>query len=457
MRAELIERAERILTARQRLPEDLPGEFLRPSYNGLGLANVAATPLRWLGSGAAAADGDAPLPPFEVALLGDEELTRCWQAWESAAPINHVLVLLVDGLGYGQLRAHITDGDAPTLGRVVESERTFFAPITTVFPSTTTTALASISTAYAPARHGIMGTTMQMREVGSAVNFITMRPLVAPSGAPYRDSQLNQERLVPGLNVYQRLEAAGVHTEIVNYYDYESSGITRFSSRGSQAFTERYTGYRFSADGLAQCRERLRANAGEGRTFTYMYVPQVDTTAHVYGPLSPSNRAEVAALDFSLGRELLAPLEGRRDTVLLLVADHGHATTSPQTTLWINDHPELAALLAGPITGDGRAAYLSLRPGALDAAVAYLGRRYADSFLALPKEQAVALGLFGPPGVPLSQAADDRTGDLLLLGRANWTVRQQLTSDPRQPGYIGVHAGLSRAEMLIPFLAYRLG
>ena len=457
MRADLTERAERILLERQWLPADFGEQFVLPSYDGLGLANLAATPLQWLAAQGPAAEGDAPLPPFGAECFADDELVRAWRDWEGAGPINHVVVLLADGLGYDQLRAHMADGDAPNLARVATSTRSFFAPITTVFPSTTTTALASLATAYEPARHGIMGTVMQMREIGSPVVFISVRPLVAPSPVPYRDAQLNQETLVPGLNIYQRLEAAGVRAAIVNSWEFRSSGISRFTSRGSRALAEHYHAYRFAADGIAQCRERLLANAGEGRTFTYLYLPNVDTTAHVFGPLSPSNRAEVAALDFSLGRELFAPLEGRRDAVLLLVADHGHVTTSPQTTIWINDHPALAAMLAGPITGDGRAAYLSLRHGARDAAIDYITAHCDDALLAVTKERAVEVGLFGAPGTPLSRAAEDRSGDLLLIARDGWTVRQHLTADPRPSGYIGVHAGLSRAEMLVPLLAYRFG
>jgi hypothetical protein len=123
----------------------------------------------------------------------------------------------------------------------------------------------------------------------------------------------------------------------------------------------------------------------------------------------------------------------------------------------VNDHPELAALLATPITGDGRAAYLYPKQGAVAAVIEYMERRLGEAFSVVLKEQAVSLGLFGPPGMPLAPAAADRSGDLVLVARGDWTMRQQLTSDPRPPGFIGVHAGLSRAEMLIPFLAYRFG
>ena len=64
-------------------------------------------------------------------------------------------------------------------------------------------------------------------------------------------------------------------------------------------------------------------------------------------------------------------------------------------------------------------------------------------------------GLFGIPGKLLGREAEDRIGDLLLISHKDWICRQHITNEERLHTHTGVHAGLSRAEMLIPFLAYR--
>jgi hypothetical protein len=457
MRPELIDRAEAGLLARQGAAPEFGEAAVRPSYDGLGLANAAVTPLSWLAP-AALDDARADLlPPFTASLYEDDEVMQAWWDWEIAAPIDHVVVLLMDGLGHDQLRVLIDDGVTPNLGHAIGAPHAFYAPITTVFPSTTTTALASLATGVAPAAHAIVGTTLYLREIGSAVNMIAHRPAIAPTPASYTDRQLNPDLLVPGPNLYQRLEAAGVHAEIVNAGQYHWSSISRYTGSGSLALKEGFSGYLTPADGFAQCRERLLANGDRGKTYTYLYIPSVDSTAHAYGPLAPANRAEAAALDFSLRRELLDPLAGRPGVVLLLVADHGQVPARPETTLWLNDHTDLMATLAAPLTGDGRAGYLFIRPGALDAALAYIHAHLGDRFHALTREEAVEVGLFGTPGRPLTTAAADRVGDIILLPRTDWVVRQHVGTGERLPGFAGVHAGLSRAEMLIPFLAYRMG
>ena len=70
------------------------------------------------------------------------------------------------------------------------------------------------------------------------------------------------------------------------------------------------------------------------KSFTYLYVPTIDSVSHRYGPLSSSYKAEVATLDFAIKKQLLETLAGRNDTVLLLTADHGQRYNPLENTLW---------------------------------------------------------------------------------------------------------------------------
>src|SRR3954466_8479216 len=90
--------------------------------------------------GAGSLDGVVP------ALLG-----RIGNDWLPAAVAgaDQVVLLVLDGLGWEQLqsRAHL----APTLSSMTGG------PITTVIPSTTATALTSLTTGTPPAEHGVVG------------------------------------------------------------------------------------------------------------------------------------------------------------------------------------------------------------------------------------------------------------------------------------------------------------
>jgi hypothetical protein len=456
-RDKMVAIAEQTLLIRQKLPDTFEPDTVRPSYDGLGLANVPALATHWLCPEAPCLIAQPALLPLNPDLLADKVIADAWENWQKQAPINHVVLLLIDAFGYDQLRILMKEGDAPGLTDACASPQAFFMPITSVFPSTTVTALASAATAYAPAQHGILATNMYLREIGSMVNFIGFRPSLSPTATPYLDTQLNPDTLLPVPNIYQRLEQAGVTVEIVNFHQFKNSGISRFTGAGSQAAQSGYVSYLTPADGFAQLRDRL-INRNNSKSFTYLYIPNLDNSAHRYGPLSSSYRAEAAALDFSLKRELFAPLAGRSDIVLLLVADHGQRCTHPDKILWIDQHPELTKLLFVPGTGESQARFLHLKPGAEAAAKNYIRQHLDEQFLAISKAEAIELGLFGIPDNPPSWEYGDRIGDLILIPRNGWSCLQQLgqpTPVENRSVKIGVHGGLSRAEMLIPFLAYR--
>jgi hypothetical protein len=448
--------AEDSLLARQKLPDPFGLDYVRPSYDGLGLANIAALPMQWLCPDAPALCEQEALPAFNPELLKVQAVTDAWRNWLELGPINHVVFLVMDAFGYDQLRSLIADGDVPGLAQAVASPQSFFIPATTVFPSTTVTALTSAATAYAPAQHGVMCTHAYLREIGSMVNIIGWRPSLSPSSTAYPDSQLNPDNFVSVPNVYIRMEKAGVHVEIVNFHAFKQTSISRFTTAGSNAGQTGYISYLTPVDGFSQLRDRLLINSDKGKTFTYMYAPNIDTAAHYFGPLHRNYRAEVAALDFALHRELLKPLAGRSDTVLILSADHGQRCTYPDKILHLSEHPELTKLMFTPATGESQARFLHLKHGAEIAAKDYINKHLSEDFTVVSKAEAIELGLFGLLNQSVSENCEDRVGDLILIPRNDWACYQhKWDKEERRFKNPGVHGGLSRAEMLIPFLAYR--
>ena len=448
--------AKRALLAKQQLPLTFGSDALRPSYEGLGLANIAALAINQLCPEAPSLSQQPTLPVFNPKLLGVDAIASAWEDWLQQAPINHIVLLIMDGLGYDQLQSLMDTKDTPGIATACHKPQAFFMPATSVYPSTTVTALTSAATSYAPAQHGIMGTNIYFREIGSVVNLIGFCPRIAPSSASFLDHQLNPDTLLPVPNIYLRMEKAGIDVEIINFYRFKQTSISRYTSGGSQAGTTNFKGYMTAADAFAQLRQRLLASNNQTKSFTYLYLPNVDGVSHRYGPLCSSYRAEIAAIDFALKRELLEPLAGRNDTVMLLTADHGQRQSFPEKILWLEEHPYLTKFFSVPaVTGESRVRFLHLKHGAESAVVDYIQQNFSENFLVVNSSEAVELGLFGVPGKPMSMESYDRIGDLLVIPRTDWICRQQVTKEEHHHGPIGIHGGLSSAEMLIPFLAYR--
>ncbi|BDA66272.1 phosphodiesterase [Rivularia sp. IAM M-261] len=441
---------EQALIQRQQIPEALAPNMLKPSYDGLGLSNIAALTLEWLCE-PYVLNAHKTVTPFNPKLLAIKSLTDAWHSWQQQAPINHVVLIILDAFGYEQFRTLSSEGVIPSLTQACNSPQAFFMPATSVFPSTTVTALTSAATAQAPALHGLINTHIYFQEVGSLVNLIGFRPSFTPTSAPYLDSQLNPDTLLPMPNIYVLMEKSGVDVEIINFHKFQNTSISRFTSAGSNALLNSFFGYRTPADAFSQLRQRLTSKTPNVKSFTYLYIPEIDTFAHCYQPLSQNYRAEVASIDFSLYREVLAPLAGRNDTVLLITADHGQRAVHPDKITWLNHHPILNKNLSAPFTGGTQARYLYIHKGKEKEVYDYVQENLAEEFLLLSKAEAIELGLLGLPGNELSELSYNRLGDAIIIPKGDWVSFENDT----QHYPVGIHGGLSHAEMLIPFLAYR--
>ncbi|HET6319869.1 MAG TPA: alkaline phosphatase family protein, partial [Chloroflexota bacterium] len=137
---------------------ELDGErFVRPDFGGRGLANIAPTVLRVLAPGA---DTTPALPPLSADVLPE---------WLTTG-VRHVVLLMADGLGHLQLLREIERGNAPKLRELLQradagDERVSYQPITSVFPTTTVSALGSVNSAVTPAEHGLLSYTIYVPEL----------------------------------------------------------------------------------------------------------------------------------------------------------------------------------------------------------------------------------------------------------------------------------------------------
>jgi predicted AlkP superfamily pyrophosphatase or phosphodiesterase len=170
-----------------------------------------------------------------------------------------VVLVVLDGLGWVPMGLH-TD-ILPTLSAMDGGA------ITSVVPSTTPTALTSISTGVPPAEHGVMAYRVY---TGSGVlNVIRWAAPTAP----------------PDPAEFQPREAfGGQDLPIVTRAQFRDTKFTEILYRGATLH-----GY-FSTSGLVQHTKRL-LNAGE--RFVYAYYDGPDLVAHMHGMRDEFFRAEL--------------------------------------------------------------------------------------------------------------------------------------------------------------------
>lgn len=345
-----------------------------------------------------------------------------------------VMSVIVDGLGYHSLEALRERGIAD-LGPFRDGGS--YLPLTSVFPSTTTAALASLSTGLSPIAHGVLGYKLFRSDVGSVVDMIR---LTTPGG---RENALEKlgiqpEQILASTTLYQRLAAAGVATTLFLPKYIADSGLSRALYQG----VERTVPYLAASDLLMHIAEAVRRPPPALLT---VYCPSTDSLGHVYGPTSRAFELEVAHV-FRIIEQACALLP--RGANVLVTADHGFCEADPvRDMVSCPAQPALRDGLLLPPVGDPRASYLFVRRGHDEAVQAFFARFFPDEFTVLSVEQALARKLWGPEEpIPAVRAL---LGDLLILS----SKRKFLLWPTEEFKLRGLHGALTPGELYVPLLA----
>ena len=396
-----------------------------PAYRGRSLGNLAAS--LWAAAGPAREGEPPPLPPLDARL----------DPFEGRRADGPVVVLLLDGLGWTALvesARRVPDG---TASRWVPRAR----PITSVFPTTTTIALTSLSTGAAPGQHGVVGHRVYLPRFGTVVELIRMSPLgvAAPESIVGADWSPSMVSGVPSL--FRR----GVSGVALSKAQFEGTGFTRLLYDGAE-----YVPYSTGSDLALSLLELL--GRPEPPPLVFAYRDELDLVQHARGPHGDLVDLELdrveALLSFVARR--LEPNRARR-TQFVITGDHGQVPMDPKHLLLVDREPDVLSHLVRPPSGDRRAAYFSARSGHLEALRETLEARLPPGGRLLDLPRAVDAGLYGPP--PFHPELSERLGDLLLLLPSPGGVHYTLPgSRPARRSMLGAHGGLEPEELLVPLV-----
>lgn len=355
-----------------------------PRYDGHGTASIVPA-LTW----------GTPTP------LIPEEVVRS----------ERIVLLVIDSLGWVQLaeRPEV----APTLTALSGG------PATTTAPSTTATALTTISTGAAPGEHGIVG--YRFPAGGAVMNALRW---TSPAGDHRSTVAPRDAQPLPPL--------AGGDWQIVSDRNFIGSG-----------FTEAYLGdipYRgiwHPSSLVAGVEEQLAAGAKR----VYTYYDGLDHTAHVHGFSGTFFDRELAFCDW-LVATMIDALPA--DTALVVTADHGQI-----------DAPEIVAVnreclsLCSMRSGEARFRWLHAKPGAADDLLETAQDAHGDIAWVRSLEQVLDEGWFGPS---VTEQARHRLGDVALVPHA--PVGFDDPAERHLERLVGRHGSLTEAEMLVPVLYF---
>jgi hypothetical protein len=405
-----------------------------PAYQDQSIVNLPASLLHWLGAAPLA----SAAPPLADELLG---------RWPGG--FRHVVLMVMDGFGLDMVQRALSQAATnPHLCAWANlPEDALLAPLTSVVPSTTATAMTSLWTGAYPAEHGVVGYTQYLKEYSMTANMILHSPAAYHGDAgSLRHAGFRPETFLPVMTMGTHLAGQGIPTYAYTHQSIARSGLSTMLFQGAQAVPVLTLG-----DMLIRLSAQLDA-PGEEQSCSILYWSELDDAAHRYGPGSRQFERSLAAVSLQLGLFLDEQCQkARGDTLFILTADHGHIHTPLQPELELRRHPDLLDCLTMIPTGESRLPYAYLKPGCEARFREQVERLWPGRFQLVPAAQFIAAGMFGPRSRHPNLA--DRVGDWVVVApMGDYWWFDLFRDNP----LLGRHGGLSRTEMLVPFLAIPL-
>ena len=341
-------------------------------------------------------------------------------------PVDRAVVFVVDGLGVNGLTERA--GHARTLATAMSKRATALSG----FPSTTATALATLTTGTQPGQHGMVGYTVLDADNDRVVQLL--------SGWDDRLDPATWQRMP---TIFERAEQAGIPAFAIGIERFRDSGFTTAVLRGAR--------YRSGATLAQRVDATRRVLDGHEKALIYLYAAEVDKASHAHGRNSDrwvraleEVDAAAATLAASLG-----PTEG-----MLVTADHGSLDVRRHNHVLFDREP---GLLDGirHVAGEPRALQLHFEPDASPEHRERIIERWraseASRAWVATRKEAIAEGWFGTEVHP---AVHGRIGDVIVAARAAIAYYDSRTAEPQAMAMIGQHGSLTLEETRVPLLRF---
>jgi len=235
--------------------------------------------------------------PTALSLFSDQYSPRL-STRATPGTVDQVVVWLIDGLGYDQLTRALARGLMPRLQDRLLSQESHLESLTTVNPSMTPVALASLLTGSDPAQHGLIGQSLYCDH-----------QVIDVFKSPIPQSLALAQDLVA-----ESAEALGIHYQAILEHRILKGPLTQLLHRNT-----RHLSTYIRDSGLSVV---LNQALAENRTgIFYLYSSGIDAVNHRRGVESDEWVAEIEALDRQLD-QFTAP--SGQTTWLWITADHGH-------------------------------------------------------------------------------------------------------------------------------------
>jgi len=365
-------------------------------------------------------------------------ITNAFQSGEYDA----VVLFLVDAFGW---RFFERFQDEPFIQRFAKHGR--IEKLTSQFPSTTAAHVTTIHTGLPVGQSGVYEWIYYEPQLD-----MTIAPLLfSHAGTTSRDTlkrkKVLPETIYPQGRFYPELRRMGVKPYVFGSREHTPSTYSSVVMDGTEQRP-------FKTLSEAVINIGILLEKQKTPTYVHLYFDKFDALCHEYGPNSPQAEAEAQTFLLMMNQNFESLLQGGKKRVLfLMTADHGQSEVDPQTTVYLNTHPNFKGFekfiktnrkgkLIVP-AGSARDMFLYIHDEMLDEAQSFLADRLEGKADVIKTEEMITNGYFGPE---VSSRFRKRVGNLVILPYRYESVWWYEKGKFEQRFY-GHHGGLTPQEM----------
>lgn len=381
--------------------------FAPPRFDGASLLNLAATIDAAVGNAAA------------YRLLADARLR------EPLLGARHLVLWLIDSLGTEPLRAL---APASALAAAIRGE------VEAVFPSSTAPTITMLATGRSPAAHAVPEWFLWFDELGAIYRSLPLDARDPACGlAPVVDASALYPQASLTVSAVRRCYAV-LPGDIAHsaFSRYAQAGARRLAFGDEESFIGAIT---------------AAIDASRDGCYVFAYVDAFDQTAHEFGVESGEAQALLRRLDRWFER--LAAQLASRGALLAVTADHGVIDVPAERRFQLDAFGAIAECLDRPLCGGPRTPFAYVKTARQNDFARVVERSLGEHFVAVPSSGLAAAGWFGPEAPHPRLLA--RIGTHVLLPRSDAYLFDLLPGE-RRSALIGVHGGMSSAELRVPLI-----
>ena len=360
---------------------------------------------------------------------------------------DKVIFILIDAFGWNLLE--MFSDSFPVLKELLVNGKT--SKLTSQFPSTTTAEITTLHSGMQVQQHGIMEWFYYEPEFDDIFAPFMYR-LPAQKNTVLSKAADTIDKVFDFDNIYSVFKEKNIESFLFMPASIVNSPYTRKAVRNSVPVS--YTTF---AQGLS---ELLQTVTEQEKGYFQFYYSELDSICHLYGPYSKQAQAQLTCFMTSLEEILFKKLPRDGKTLFILSADHGQTTVKLDQGVYINNMEDVVGALkknsvARPLVPGGsyRDFFIYVQHNMIDETAALLTKNLESTAKVIKTKELLDQNFFGSSCA--SKKFLSRVGDICILPYQNtgvwWYAEDVFSMD-----FKGMHGGLTKEEMEIPYILYEL-